>query len=405
MPEKKFKAMLEISNLVGSAMELDEILNRIVHITTELFDVPVSSIYLFGPLRENLTLRASVGLDTNAIGIGKLPLGHGLPGISAAENMTIIVDDVSKDERHEPIHGGWENKSYVYICVPLRIQDNVVGIMTSRRREANPFSDEDRTLYETVCKLVSIVVEKSKMYFEKQEADRMAAISVSLSEVAHYIKNLLQGMKGGIYFVDLGFKRGEMDSARKGWGVLQRGLNKITSLTENMLNYSREIELQFERRDINALIYDVLSQIDDTAVERGVAILPETARELPTVEIDMEKIYDVLLNLISNAVDSIPKNRKDALILIRSHLSEDGHFVEVEIEDNGCGIPEEVLPKIFNLFFSTKGEKGTGIGLSVSRKIIEQHGGQIQVRSEVDKGTCFNIRLPLNRKHSQKPVE
>ena len=149
-------------------------------------------------------------------------------------------------------------------------------------------------------------------------------------------------------------------------------------------------------RNVNTLVYDILQHIDDTAVERGVGLLPETQRELPNVPFDYDKIYDALLNLITNAIDAIPADKPDGLVMVRTGLSQDRHYVEVSVEDNGSGMTPDVQKRVFNLFFSTKGEKGSGIGLAVTRKIIERHRGQIVVKSEPGKGTTFTMRLPLD---------
>jgi len=394
---RKLEALLEISNTVGSKMVLSDILSQIVLLTARILDTPDCSIYLLDANRENLVLRASVGLRPDVVGVASVPVGTGLPGLAVQTNEMITVADAAQDPRFRPIPGADEEQYRAYICAPLRMQEDVVGVMTARRFDLHEFAPEERTLFQTICKQVSIVVEKSKMYFAKIEADRLAAISISLSEIAHYIKNLLQGMKGGMYFVDLGLKRGQLDVARKGWEVLQRGNKKIASLVENMLTYSRETQLNFQRHNINSVIYDILHQIDDSAVERGVALVPETYRELPAIEIDYDRIHDALLNLMSNAIDAIPPGKDGGLVIVRSRLSDDGRFIEIAVEDNGAGMSPEVQSKIFNLFFSTKGEKGSGIGLSVTRKIIEQHGGRIRIQSVEGKGTTFTVRLPVER--------
>ncbi|NQU43710.1 GAF domain-containing sensor histidine kinase [bacterium] len=395
--QRQMNGLLEISDLVGSVMELDDILEQIVDLTARLFDTSACSIYMLGPKRENLTLRAAAGVSPHLIGAKKLPLGRGLPGIAAAENRLVAVEDASKDKRHTAVFGSGDEQKHAYICAPLRIQEQVVGVMTARRYGGRTFSEDDCTLFETICKQVAIVIEKSQLYYEKLQAERLAAISISLSEVAHYIKNLLQGMKGGMYFVDLGLKKGDHEHARKGWEVLQRGNKRIASLVENMLNYSREMKLNLQKHNVNSVIYEILHQIDDSAVERGVALIPETYRDLPVIEFDYDRVYDALLNLISNAIDAIPPERGDGVVLVTSRVSEDGKYVEVEVKDNGIGMSEEVQAKLFNLFFSTKGVRGSGIGLSVTRKVMEQHKGKISFETREGKGTTFRIHLPVSR--------
>jgi two-component system, NtrC family, sensor kinase len=400
-PDEQFartlNGLLEISNLVGSVLELDEILDRIVRLTAGIFDSPVCSVFLFDQERENLVLRASFGLASEVVGSVKYGVGKGLIGLTVQENQMVRVADVTRDPRFTPVPCSNEERCRAFISAPLRIQEDIIGVMSARRHDVHEFLSEECTLFETICKQVAIVIEKGRMYQQKVEADRLAAISISLSEIAHYIKNLLQGMKGGIYFVDMGLKRGDLETARKGWGVLQRGNRKIAALVENMLNYSREIKLKLEKHNINSIIYDILHQIDDSAVDRGVALVPETMRDLPAIDLDYDRIFDALLNLITNAIDAIPSDRDDGLVIVRTRLSDDRRYVEVLVEDNGIGMAPEIQSKIFNLFFTTKGEQGSGIGLAVTRKIVEQLRGEILVSSTDGKGTTFTIRLPVQR--------
>jgi len=394
---RRMEGMLEISNLVGSVMELDDILDQIVRLTAEMFGFPVCSIYLLGPRRENLTLRAAVGVQPEEVGAVRIPVGHGLIGQSVQNNEMIAVDDAHKDPRFRPIAGRDESLFHALITAPVRVQEQVVGALVARRPDVHAFAPEETMLFETICKQVAIVIEKSQMYFGKLEADRLAAISISLSEVAHYIKNLLQGMKGGIYFVDQGLKRGELETARRGWEVLQRGNKKIASLVENMLNYSRDMSLQLEKHNVNSIVFDILHQIDDTAVSRGVALIPEPERDLPSIQLDQDRIYDALLNLITNAIDAIPEGQEDSYVIIRTRLNKERESIEIIVEDNGAGMSPEVQKKIFNLFFSTKADRGTGIGLSVTRKVIEKHHGRIDVESVLGKGSKFIVQLPLRQ--------
>lgn len=396
--EEYFSGLLEISNLVGSVLELNVILDQICAITARMFRATVCSVYLLEGRNDHLTLRANYGLGPEfkeRVGLAQLPVGHGLPGISFQTNQLIAVPDASQDPRHETVYGDKDNQRHAYLCNPLRIQAEVVGVMTLRRECDQAFSEKECLLFETVCKQVAIVIEKSRMYFDKVEAERLAAISISLSEVAHYIKNLLQSSRGGSFFIDLGFKRNDLDMVRKGWDVLQRANKKIGSLVMNMLNYSRELDLKFEKYDVNALIYEILHQVDDSAVERGVALIPELQLNIPKIRIDHDKMYDAFLNLITNGIDAISEDCENGYVLVKTRLTEDRQAVDISFRDNGVGIPNEIQTKIFNLFFSTKGDRGSGIGLASTRKIIERHSGSIWFDSEEGNGTTFTIRLPV----------
>jgi len=390
---KELHTLLEISNLVGSVMELDDILSAITETTAKHLNVKVCSIYLLTEDKQELVLRATFGLNPAVVGRARFKLGEGIPGWVVKSGEIVSLTDCYSDKRHKPIPGSDEEPCHAYLCVPLRIQEEIIGAMTSRKVEIYEYSIAEKTLFETIAKQVAIVIEKSRLYFSKIQAERTAAIGVSLSEIAHYIKNLIQSMKGGSYFIETGLKRGEIEKALNGWNILRRSNKKIAYLVENMLNFSRTIKSDLEPESINEIVIELLNSAEDTVQERGINIKVNLQPEIPNVLIDHERIYDVLLNLVTNAIDAIPEGEKGTITLTTSH-NPAKEKIYIQVEDTGTGIPSEILPKIFNLFFSTKGAKGTGIGLAVSKKIVEEHGGEIKVESELGKGTRFIIELP-----------
>lgn len=390
---KELNTILEISHLVGSVMELDDILSAIVNIAANHMKVNVCSIYLLNENKDELILRASHGLNPDVVGKSKFKIGEGIQGIVAKTGEPIEIPDCSQDPRFIPMKGSNEDLCHAFLCIPLRIQEEIIGVMTARKHEIYQFTVAERTFFEAIAKQVAIVIEKSRLYFSKIDAERMAAISISLSEIAHYIKNLLQGIKGGAYFLETGLNRNDIEKSREGWRILRKSNKKIAYLVENMLNFSRNIKANLYPTDINEITIELLHSIEDTAHERGIDIQANLDSHIPEVMLDSNRIYDVLLNLVTNSVDAIPEG-KPGTICISTKYEKSSNEIIITISDTGDGIPPEVLPKIFNLFFSTKGSRGTGIGLAVSKRIIEEHGGNIKVETEIGKGTTFTIKIP-----------
>ncbi len=389
-----FQCLLETSNLVGSVMELDEILARVSEIGSRAMNAQVCSIYLLNESRDRLVLRATHGLNKALVGKASLAVNESIQGWVVRENTTAAVRNCTQDSRWRPLEGSGEEEYVSLICAPLRIQEEVVGVMSARRRTEHIWTPDETLIFETISKQVAIVIEKSRLYFKKVEAERLAAIAVSLSEIAHYIKNLLQGMQGGQFFVDSGLKRGDIERARQGWEMLHKNVNKIGNLVQNMLNFSRSSKLHIEPENLNGLLYELASSVEETASQRGVTfrvVLDDTIPELPLA---YDALHEALLNLLTNAMDAIPEGQSGTVEL-HSRLDLSAGVARVTVSDSGVGISPENLPRIFTLFFSTKGRRGTGIGLAVTKKIIEEHGGRIRLESEVGKGTTFTVELPL----------
>jgi signal transduction histidine kinase len=392
--KNNLEILLTISNYVGSVMELDDILKIIVNQTSIAIGVPVCSIYLFASESDReLVLRSSHGLNPDIVGKARFKKGEGLPGWVVENGKILALNNSQKDPRFKPLLGSNEEEFHAYLCVPLRIQEEIIGCMTARKREVYNFTQDEITLFETICKQVAIVIEKSRLYFQKVNAEKMAIVSISLSEIAHYIKNILQSMKGGSWFVERGLQEEDLEKAKNGWKLLDKSTRKISDLVENMLNYSRSTNIRPERGNINALILEILQSLLETARERNIEIRPELSRKIPDISFDWDRLHDSFLNLFTNALDAIPEDRS-GLIVVKSHHDREMRRVFVEIIDNGLGVPGENREKIFHLFFSTKGRQGTGIGLSVTKKIIEEHSGRIWFESREGEGTRFVVEIP-----------
>jgi signal transduction histidine kinase len=389
-------ALLEISNTVGSDLSLDSILDRIVRITARVMDVRTSSIYLWNEDRSRLILRSNVGFHSDLIGKAGFAAGKGIPGWVAQHGEIVALADATEDPRYDPLPTTREHNFHAYVCAPLRIHDEVIGVMTARKEASVEFAPDELTVFQTICKQVAIVIQKARMETRRIEAEKLAAVAVSLSGIAHYIKNLLLAMRGGEYIIDAGLKHGDLDHIREGWGVTRRQARKIGDLVETMLQYHRDRELEPVPVEMNALILDILTSLEDRALQLGVELVPDLDLRLDRIEVDLDAIHDILINLIDNAMEAVPPGRK-GLVKIQTRLLEDKGRARIAIYDNGAGIRAEDQPKVFNLFYSTKGDKGTGIGLAATRKLIMEHGGTIDFVTCPGEGTEFFMLLPLRQ--------
>lgn len=394
--QEVLSALLEISNYVGSDLALDEILQKIVVVTARTIGLQCSSIYLWNEERTKLLMRANVGFDPALVGKASFAAGKGIPGWVAEHGEIVALADGTKDPRYDPLPTTLDRNFKAYLCAPLWMQNEIIGVLTVRRDVVRAFSREEITIFETICKQVAIVIEKSRMHASQIEAEKLAAVALSLSGIAHYMKNVLLAMRGGEYMVDVGIKRGDLKNASEGWGVLKRSIAKISSLVENIMNYNRDRKLHPRPVELNNLILKALQDLEDRAMERNTVLTPDLDLRVGEVEIDPDAFDDILLNLISNGIDAIDEGAK-GVVRVQSRLLEDEGQVKVVISDNGVGIEPEHRAKLFHLFFSTKGKGGTGIGLAATRKLILDHKGTIDFTTELGVGTDLIIHLPLRQ--------
>jgi signal transduction histidine kinase len=238
--------------------------------------------------------------------------------------------------------------------------------------------------------------ELKRMEQEMIEAERLGAVGQTVAGLAHTIKNLLMGLEGGMYIVDGGLRRGDVPRIAKGWDILQRNFEKTTTLVKDFLSFAKGRLPELSPTDPNALAHDVIDLYREAARLQGVELILEAGGEVRPAPLDRQGIETCLTNLISNAIDAAAMRDQAGGRVVLKTSEETGELV-FEVADNGCGMDWEVKGKVFTTFFTTKGGSGTGLGLLTTRKIVQEHGGRIDVASAPGEGATFRIRLRRDR--------
>jgi signal transduction histidine kinase len=244
------------------------------------------------------------------------------------------------------------------------------------------------------------LTEIKRLEMELVRSERLAAIGQTVAGLAHGIKNILHGLKGGSYLVDLGIKNNNTEKLKSGWDMIKRNIGRTSNLVLDLLSYSKEREPEYESCSPNEIANEVCELLAERAKENKVKIIKDFDASIESVFMDPNTIHEVLLNLMTNAIDAClfdEDTSKNWQIILKT-VREGNQRVRFEVTDNGAGMNEEVQQKLFNSFFSTKGHRGTGLGLMVTRKLIEEHHGSIEVKSEVNKGTTFSMQLPYKER-------
>jgi len=224
-------------------------------------------------------------------------------------------------------------------------------------------------------------------------SEKLAAIGQLAGGVGHELRNPLGAIKNAAYYVRGKVAKSELAQKEprvmEFLNIMDDEINASNKIINDLLGFSRVGKPTVSPTQIKNVIEDALSR---TPIPESIELIKKLDAELPQVEIDASQIQQVLVNIISNAVQAMPEGGK----LIIGTRGKEGRL-EVRIADTGCGIPKEAIDKIFDPLFTTKA-KGIGLGLAVCKTIIDRHEGEIEIKSQVGKGTTFIIRLPLNRK-------
>lgn len=206
----------------------------------------------------------------------------------------------------------------------------------------------------------------------------------------------MHGLKGGSYLVDIGIERDDTEKLKKGWDTIKRNIGRTSNLVMDLLSYSKEREPEYAACAPNEIVGDVCELLKGKAEENNIEIVTDFDEAFGEVIMDAGIVHEIMLNLASNAVDAclFDENVDKSWQIKMQTKMEPGHVIKFVVADNGVGMDDEVLQKLFTSFFSTKGHRGTGLGLMVTRKHIEEHKGTIDVASEPGQGTTFTVRLP-----------
>jgi PAS domain S-box-containing protein len=236
-----------------------------------------------------------------------------------------------------------------------------------------------------------------KLEKEKIEAERMAIVGQTVAGLAHGIKNLINALDGGMYFLKSGLGKGDIKRVQKGIETLTRNIERIRLFSKAFLNYSRFRTITPTLCNPVDIVTEVVESFAAKVKENKITIKLEADQNIPPASLDYEKIHECMTNLVGNAIDSFVNVDKDRDKTLWIKVYDEEGSIYIEVKDNGCGIDKDHRQRLFNKFFTTKGLEGTGLGLLMTQKIIKEHGGNISVLSKKGQGSIFRLRLIRGR--------
>jgi two-component system, NtrC family, sensor kinase len=293
------------------------------------------------------------------------------------------------------------------ICSPIKFKDRTFGAVYVDSSIANyTFTPEQLALLNAIGRHTGLALANAEAYASKLQGERLAAIGQTVASLSHSIKNILQGLRGGADVVEMGLKKDDLKVARGGWGILKRNLDRIMSLSMNMLAYSRQRTVEVELVKIGPLLEECAELLHDLCEARQVALIIDADADVPPIPLDPHLMHQALMNLMTNALEAVEPKRGAVTVRASYHPGNPrrvgtagggGPELRIMVLDNGPGILPEKREQIFEPFFTTKGLRGTGLGLAVTKRIVEEHGGRLDLASEPGKGATFTVHLPADR--------
>ncbi len=286
--------------------------------------------------------------------------------------------------------------------LPVRSADELGELASSFNKMAGELADARANLTAWARTLETRVKEKTRALERAHEyavqMEKMASVGRLAAVVAHEINNPLSGILTYTKLLKKWLGQNELDAARReevrsSLELVECESRRCGEIVRNLLTFARAAPINLEWSDLNAVVERAIKLLQHQFDLAGVQLQLELAEKLPPVRCDASQIEQVLLALMMNAADAMPRG---GILWLRSKKLPDAAEVRLEVQDDGLGIPADVLPHIFEPFFTTKENKrSVGLGLAVSHGIVQRHGGRIEVESEPGRGTKFTVILPL----------
>ncbi|HJW90008.1 MAG TPA: ATP-binding protein [Anaerolineales bacterium] len=397
---------------VVSLTDLDQISQQAAELMATYFEYEFAVVLLLDEAGERLTTVGVSGTLGHMLPRGlSYPANQGLTGHVLQSGESYFSNQASADPLYFSLID-WQADSEM--CVPLRLGDRSFGVLNVERRQPALFSKDDLLVLESLAGVLSSVLMNAKRYQQLQQLNwalqenvnaqqlaesrlirsaRLAAVGEMAAGVAHELNNPLTTVTG---FVELVLEELPPDSPQRAdLELVLRESRRARSVVHQLLDFSRPQEDVRQHADLNLLVQETLSLLKHWTRTRAVQVSVILAEDLPAIYLDANQIKQVLVNLVHNGLQSMPHGGE--LTIQTGQEALDGRAgLMLKVRDNGEGISPEILERLFEPFFTTRPPgSGTGLGLSVSYGIVSNHGGVIEVESQVGVGSLFTVWLPL----------
>ncbi len=389
-------ALDRVHRFISVITDADALLERVMAESKEVAEAEACSLILYDADRDDLYFHVALGEsgDQQVLKSSvRLQVGQGIAGAAAQERRSLNVEDARSDPRfYASADELTRFHTRAVLATPMVDRDKLVGVLeVLNKRGGGAFTEADLRVMEIFSSLAATVITNARLIEQNLRAERLAAIGVAVAGLSHYAKNLITGINGSIELLDAAIAGDDRETVVRCWPMLRRSAARLSSFVEDMLAFSKPREPVRETVDVAEALEEAASAYRDVLARRSVQLEIDCSRAPASFPLDARGMYRCLLNLITNAADAAP--REGGAIWLTAWETQDGRLA-IEAADNGPGIPEEVRERVCDPFFSTKGSRGTGLGLAVTSKIVAEHGGVLHIGERAGGGACITLVVP-----------
>ena len=401
------ETLLRSSKEMVSIVDIEQLSDRLVRTVARVLGIQTASLYLLEEVKGSYHLAATTGLKSDeyleATIVRDDQLIQHLQQIAAG----VVREELqlSHSSKSGQVAAERMGQLGAEVSVPIVSKEKLIGVLNLGHKEGKEiYSTEDIELLSTLANQAAIAIENARLYENLKQsqntlrrADRLSSLGLLTAGLAHEIRNPLVAIRT---FTQLLPERYDDAEFREGFqGLALKEVDRICGLINDLLSFARPSRPNVAQEDINDIVEGIARILESQAKEKGVEIARDFGADLPKVWIDREQMKQVFMNLILNAIQAMKEGGSiyvSTRQITKSEVGQSARFVQVEVRDTGVGIPEENLDHIFDPFFTSKDE-GSGLGLSISHQIVQEHGGYVTVESKIGKGTSFFVNIPIGK--------
>ncbi len=400
--EFQLSIIYELVNLIGTITDKQELYEKVMEVVFNYFDADRGFILVtekIGDPPEPMVVRKRHDGGRNLLpelrDKGKpITISRTIVHYVMAKSVGVLSSNAMNDKRFaagDSVQGYGIRSA---MCVPIKYKDRIYGVIQVDSKIANyTYTEDQLTLLTAIGVQTGLALANLRLVEHRLRSERLAGVGQTVASLSHSIKNILQGMRGGADVVELGLRKQNMNVVNSGWEIVSRNLERIYELTMNMLAYSKQRRPEIEMENLVPQLEEVAALVSKQYENKKVALISDFAADMPPVPIDGGAIHQAVLNLLSNALDAVEPEA--GIVTLRCEFDAAADRVVISVSDNGEGMSPATKRGLFEPFHSTKGLRGTGLGLVVTKKVVDEHGGTISVESTQDQGTTFTIHLPV----------
>jgi signal transduction histidine kinase len=383
----KLHKLIEASKVINSTLDLDRLLVLIVEMATESVGADRGTLYLVDEARKELWSKVLQGTDLVEI---RLPFGKGLAGHVAQTGESIIIPDAYADPRFNPaIDKRTGYRTRTVLCMPLKDREGrTIGVLQLLNK-ASGFDRDDEEFIDALSAQAAVAIDHARMAGEMVQNERLSAVGRMASSMIHDFKSPMGTLRLSAETLKL---RARDEESRELAEEIVRQADRFLGMAREILDFTRGGgALNVQDVDLGAMMEEFLRFVGK-GLEKSQVLLERDLRYRGLVRMDPDKMRRVFDNLVSNAGDAMPRGGT-----LRVGTSVADGRVRIEFADTGSGMPEEVRRRLGELFFTHGKKHGTGLGMAMVKKVVDEHGGAVEVESEPGRGTTVRVTLPMRQ--------